>query len=313
MISINAIFRCGAIALSLTLTALSGCGDESDGKSKNKPASAESGEGAEPGVGAKKPEKAQPAKESESGGFSLSGSSDKLTGWGRSVGKSVSNSVSDGVDSARDTATSAAHALQGGAEGVVERAKTEASAAKARLTSLMENVQISTYVNATVAQFGQQLDRMGDDPRRERTTLETATKFAIRQIPVLKQMDKYADARALYAAYANGDDAESVEMRKIAKRQVLLLSIQTGLDVTMLGLPSALDMPFEFADEIIDKAELASKASKMLGKVPWVSLEWSDFSAEDLDVLSPVLDRALQDPVVDSSATTLLTYQFSGQ
>lgn len=251
------------------------------------------------------------ASEGGSSGFSLSGSAGKLKGWGRSVGETVGDGVDDAVDTARDEASAAAAAIKGGAIGLAERAKARAVAAKESVTTFMADTVMGTYVDATVVRFGQQLDRLADDPRRDRTTLETATKFAMRQIPVLKQMDKYADARALYAAYADGDDAHSRAMRRTAKRQVLLLSIQVGLDVTMFGLPSFLDMPFEYADQIIDKAELAAKASKMLGKVPWVSLSWADLSAKDLDVLSPVLDRALDDEIVNRSATTLLTHQFS--
>lgn len=305
------VMDCAAIrqfSLLCALALIGGCGgDKDEGKKSggDKPAAEKP---AEP----EQPKKEQ--KKSGGSGFSLTGGVDKLSGWGRSVG----SSVEDGVDSAGDTASAAADkasaaaaAIKGGVVGVAARAKERASAAKERVEALLKNELMGTYLTATVARFGQQLDRLADDPTRERTTLETATKFAIRQIPVLKQMDKYADARALYAAYADGTDDKSEKMRRDAKRQVLLLSIQTGLDVTMFGLPSVLDMPFEFADQIIDKAELAAKASKLLGKVPWVSLSWADLSAKDLDVLGPVLDRALDDEIVDRSATTLLTHQFS--
>ena len=298
------------IAILFALGSLAGCGDKDKDKDKAEDTAEDT---------AKPETKAEPeAEKPKSSGFSLSGSRSKLSGWGRSAGKRVSESA----DSARDQANTAANAaadaikrgagaIQGGAVGVAARAQERAVASKERIVALTGDQLKGPLVVATVARFGQQLDRLADDPTRERTNREKAIKFAIRQIPVLKQMDKYADARALYAHYADGDDAHSAEMRQDAKRQVLLLSINVGLDVTMFGLPSALDVPFEFVDTIIDNAELAAKASELLGEVPWVSLTWSDLSAKDLDVLSPVLDRALQDPVVDSSATTLLTVQFT--
>lgn len=196
------------------------------------------------------------------------------------------------------------------ADSAVDRAKQRAKDAQARLASLVDTDAARGYLDAMTSRFGEQLDRLGDI-HPDGSTYSTVTTMVLRSLPVLGKVDKYADARALYAKYQGGADEHSAAMRQVAKRQCLMLFIQIGFDITLLGLPSALEMPVELADRIVDSAVLVDKTRKLVGDVAWVSFDWNELSSEQMSLTIPALDRALSKPRINATVIEMLTMDFS--
>ena len=225
----------------------------------------------------------------------------------------IQDGVGSGIDTTRDKAAEVADRLDSASREAAARAAERARTMREKAAEMARDPAVSQHMDSMVAAFGRQIDRLGDDPDAPRDAGDIAARFVLRSIPVVGRLDRYADARALYAAHADGDDEASVAMRAEARRQCLLACIQGGLDLTLLGLPSALEMPVVLADQLVDAAVLGQRTSKLIDQVPWVDVSWGEMRAENLDVLSPTLDRALAVEAVDRAMTRMLTYDFQAR
>lgn len=171
---------------------------------------------------------------------------------------------------------------------------------------------VAAKINAASEAFGRNLEKLANDPNRPRTTSEHIVNAAMNKAPLLRSANGYADARAMYARYKDGEDPESIAMTQKSKRMCLLACTRLGLDVTTLGLPAALDMPFDLADDVVTGLDLTQKASGAAEHMPgWVPVSWTNIDPKSIDLLGPVLDRALENQTIDSAMVTLLEVDYS--
>ena len=128
------------------------------------------------------------------------------------------------------------------------------------------------------------------DPTKEPAREELALDLAIKLVPFVGPVKRYANARVLYEEAAPKNAAASVQ---VAKRQCLLAAAEEGLDIATLG-SSVFSKVAKAADLSVAFARVTSTVASVTG-------------VEEIDALAPLADRALEISIVDRAVTMLLT------
>jgi hypothetical protein len=180
-------------------------------------------------------------------------------------------------------------------------------------------------INKAVQTFGEQLKKLESDPSKEPSTQEKITRLGLRQLPVLGSLDRYSDARAKFhharsllssTSPETPEQAELTRLVKEAKRECLLACIQAGLNVSVIGLPDHMDLPFEYGAQLVDFLKLgktATEVTSLMEKQGWISVSWTEIDHSRLDILTPLIDEALAIESVDAVMDSLLTYDFDDE
>jgi hypothetical protein len=205
----------------------------------------------------------------------------------------------------------------------IEYAKGLGRQAWVSTDSFIHSPTFAGTINSAVQSFGEQLKKLESDPVKEISTQEKLQRLGIRQIPVLGSLDRYADARACYNKAQttledlNADSAtreQACKLQQQAKRECLLACVQAGINLSIVGLPDHLDLPFEYADQAVDLlkvGKVSAEATNLLKQQEWITVSWGDIDLSRLDVLTPLMDKALENESVEETMIFLLTLNFN--
>ena len=164
------------------------------------------------------------------------------------------------------------------AAGVVEQATKELlTAAQKHARAVCQGLEKALRASAV-------------DPTKEPAREELALDLAIKLVPFVGPVKRYANARALYEEAAPKNATARVQE---AKRQCLLAATEEGLDIATLG-SSAFSKVATAADLSVVFARATSTVASVTG-------------VEEIDALAPLADKALESSIVNRAVTMLLT------